>query len=171
MSRCGVGAGAASAELLGQCHPRAPVPAGMGTGPWGWAVQGGWGWTCPSGCPQGWWVDWLCSHRCPSTAELAPGVALGPACGLPALPQPPGQGAGVVATRASSPSRGTAQREGCSPVSRAVGAAVQSVTSTPALSPADGGLFLLRNVPSPQILAGCRVCVTGERPRPGPSGG
>lgn len=48
-------------------------------------------------------------------------------------------------------------------------AAVQSVTSTPALSPAAGGLFLLRNVPSPRILAGCRACVTHERPRPGPA--
>lgn len=50
-------------------------------------------------------------------------------------------------------------------------AAVQSVTSTPALSPAVGGLFLLRNVPSPRILAGCRACVTHEKPRPGPECG
>lgn len=77
----------------------------------------------------------------------------------------------MAAMCAKSLAWGTAEWRGCSPASRAAGAAVQSVTSTPALLPAAGGLFLLRNVPSPQILAGCKACVTGERLRPRPVGG
>lgn len=175
-------AGAASAEL--ECHPRCWSQPVRGQDPAAGQRRGRQGWTWPSGCPQPAGpaggpavpppvprhsqAPWDCAR------SLAPGVAPGPAAardpGSQLCPQPPGQGAGAVAVCASSPSQGTVDREGCSPGIGGEGAAVQSVTSTPALSPAAGGLFLPRNVPSPWILAGCRACVTGERLRPRPAG-
>ena len=179
--------GAASAELLGRCHPGCWSQLAQGQVPGAGQHRGEWvdlALRMPTASRAGGWTG--CAATSPQAQPRALGLGPFPdpgggtgaspraAAGDPGsqlCPQPPGQGSGAVATRAGSPSRGAADWEGCSPASGAVGAAVQSVTSTPALSPAAEGLFLLWNVPSPRILAGCRACVTGERLRPGPAGG
>lgn len=160
---------ASAADLLGQCHPRCWLQLAQGQVPRAGQHRMGRAGAGPQDA---------CSQQLlvPKHSHVAPGWHWDQhtgSCwspGLPALPLATWAG-GWQGGHARSPSWGAADQGGCCPASRAVGAAVQSVTSTPALLPAAGGLFLLRNVPSPQILAGCRACVTGRRLSPGPVGG